>query len=121
VNFLRKKRIFTVALTQVAIILLSFIFKHKISLLSYINISFYISAALLLSSLLVYTIQTGFYDVISKSFNLAASRGTDKRKFSEVPALSELVTIDKKPLLFHGLVSGAFMLLALFIYYALLT
>jgi|SRR5579875_809954 len=119
-NFQHKKRIVAIALTQVVIVLLSFIFYHKISLLSYINISFYISAVFLLLSLLIYTIQSGFYDVISKSFNMIGSRGI-KRKFSEVPALSELVTINKKPLLVHGLVSGLFMLIALVIYYWLLT
>ncbi|NRD78430.1 DUF3899 domain-containing protein [Bacillus sp. BRMEA1] len=122
-NFLHRKRMLLVTLTQAVIFLLSFIFYHKISLLSYINISFYISAVLLLFSLLVYTIQSGFYDVISRSLNFAASlsRGNEKRKFSDVPALSELVTINNKPLLFHGLINGSLMLIALLIYYVLLT
>lgn len=120
-NLFRKKRMLAAALTQVSILLLSLIFYHKISLLSYINISFYISAVLLLTSLLIYTIQTGFYDAISKSFNLVATWRTEKRKFNEVPSLSELVTVDRKPILFHGLMNGTFMLIALLIYYALLT
>lgn len=111
-----KKRVLLVALTQFAILVLTFVFYGEISLFSYINISFYISSAFLLTSLLVYTIQSGFYDAIGKSFNLAFSKDR-KRKFTEIPSLSELVTFDNKPLFFHGLVIGLFMVLALVVYY----
>jgi Domain of unknown function (DUF3899) len=111
-----KKRALLVALTQFAILIFSFIFYRKISLISYINISFYISSALLLISLLVYTIQSGFYDVIGKSFNLVFSKDR-KRNFKEIPSLSEMVTFDNRPLLFHGLVTGLFMVFALVAYY----
>ncbi|WP_396953977.1 DUF3899 domain-containing protein [Neobacillus niacini] len=111
-----KKRVLLVTLTQIAILVLSFFFYKKITLLSYINISFYMTAALLLLSLLIYTIQSGFYDAIGKSFNLAFSKDR-KRKFTEIPSLSEMVTIDKRPLFFHGLVTGLFMLIALVAYY----
>ncbi|MGG3469826.1 DUF3899 domain-containing protein [Neobacillus pocheonensis] len=120
-NSILRKRILMVAFTQLSIFVLSFIFNHKISLLSYINISFYISAAFILTSLLVYTINSGFYDVISRSFTLAFSRGHKHKKFDEIPGLSELVTINQKPLLFNGIVNGALMLVALFAYYFLLT
>ncbi|MDN3015078.1 DUF3899 domain-containing protein [Paenibacillus sp. BSR1-1] len=116
-----RKQLIMVAFTQLAIFSLSFIFNHDISLLSYINISFYISAAFLLTALLLYTIHSGFYDVISRSFTLAFSRGHRNKKFSEIPGLSELVTVNQKPLLFIGLVNGFLMLLALFAYYFLLT
>lgn len=117
VNDRLKKRIMLVAFTQVFIIILSIITYHNISILSYINISFYISSALLLSSLIVYTIQSGFFDTISKSFNLAFSRGNNKRKFQDVPGISELITFDNKPLFFYGFVNFLLMLLALAFYY----
>ncbi|MEO2077548.1 MAG: DUF3899 domain-containing protein [Bacillus sp. (in: firmicutes)] len=112
-----KKKFFILALTQLLIVIISFISNKEISLLSYINISFYISAILLLTSLLLYTIHSGFYDVIGKSFNLAFTRGENKRRFDEIPALSELITFDQKPLLFYGIINGLFMLCALCLYY----
>ncbi len=120
-NFRARKKLLILSLTQLTIIILSFIIYHKVSLLSYINISFYFSAAFLLAALLIYTINGGFYDVISRSFNLAFSKTDKKRKFEEIPGLSELITINEKPLLFHGLVTGLLMGIALIAYYLLLT
>ncbi|MBS4212145.1 MULTISPECIES: DUF3899 domain-containing protein [Neobacillus] len=114
------KSVFLVAFTQIVIFILSFIFYGEISIVSYINISFYISLALLLSFLLIFTIQSGFYDAISKSFNFTQSLKTNKRKFEDIPGLSQLVTIDKKPFLFYAIVNGILMLIALVVYYVLL-
>jgi hypothetical protein len=79
----------------VLILITSSFSKKGFSLLSYIDISFYVSALLLLISLLLYTINSGFFDVIGKSFNLAFSRGHNKRNFHDIPALSELITINQ--------------------------
>lgn len=120
-KFQLKKRLLILASFQLGILFISFLIIHKITLLSYINISFYISAALLFTSLLIYTINTGFFDVMSKSLNLAFTRGNGKRKFEDIPSLSELVTISQKPLLFYGSITGLCMLIALFFYYILRT
>jgi hypothetical protein len=112
-----KKRVKILTLFQIIIFLLSLISYHEISLLSYINISFYISLSLLLASLLIYTIHTGFFDVMFKSFNFAFSKGEHRRKWEDVPSLSELVSLNNRPLLFYGLTTGAFMAVALFFYY----
>jgi Domain of unknown function (DUF3899) len=111
------KRLLILAIFQLVILAVSFIFYHEISLLSYINISFYFSAVLLLSGLLIHTIHSGFFDVVSRSFNLIFSRSEEKRKFHEIPALSELVSINKKPLFFYGLMIGLFMGIALIVFY----
>jgi hypothetical protein len=116
-SFHLKKRLLILALFQLLILLFSHIFYQKISLISYINISFYFASAFLLSGLLIYTVHTGFFDVISKSFNLAFTRGKDKRKFNDVPGLSELITIDQKPLFFYGFWIGFLMLIALTVFY----
>ncbi|MFZ7944591.1 MULTISPECIES: DUF3899 domain-containing protein [Bacillaceae] len=116
-NFRFKRKLYILTFTQLGIIIISFIFQHEISLVSYINISFYISAALLLTASLLYTIHSGFYDVISRSINLVFSRDRDERKLEDIPRLSEMVTIDEKPLLFHGLMNGLFMMIALIAYY----
>lgn len=120
-NYRFRKRLLILVLTQVLILITSSFSKKGFSLLSYIDISFYVSALLLLISLLLYTINSGFFDVIGKSFNLAFSRGHNKRNFHDIPALSELITINQKPLLFHGLVNGLIMLAAIFLYYFLRT
>ena len=116
-NFRSKKKLYILTFTQLAIFIISFFYYRNFSLISYINISFLISAALLLTALLLYTIHTGFYDAISRSFNLVFSRGNEKRQFEDIPRLSKMVTIDEKPLLFHGLMNGLFMLIALMVYY----
>lgn len=112
-----KKRILILAISQLVILAVSFIFYHELTLLSYINISFYFSSLLLLSALLIHTIHSGFFDVVSKSFNLIFSRREEKRNFHEIPSLSELVSIDKKPLYFYGLMIGMFMIIALIVFY----
>jgi hypothetical protein len=73
--------------------------------------------SLLLSSLLIYTIQTGFFDIVAKSFQYAFTKDHDKRKFKDIPPLSEIVAIDQKPLLVYGLLIGFFMGVSLLIYY----
>ncbi|WML43380.1 DUF3899 domain-containing protein [Neobacillus sp. PS3-40] len=116
-NHRLKKRLSTLAFSQIAILILSFIFYHSITLLSYINISFYITALLLLSSLLIYTIQTGFFDTVSRSFRIPLLRGQDKQKLKDITPLSEIVALDKKPLLIYGFAIGLFMVIGLVIYY----
>jgi small-conductance mechanosensitive channel len=117
VNRLLRKKLLIIATIQISILVLSLITYGKISLFSYINISFCITSALLFTSLLVYTIHSGFFDVMSRSFSLAFSRGANKRKFEEIPPLSEIVTINQKPMIFYGLINGTFMLIALVVYY----
>ncbi|WP_066252148.1 DUF3899 domain-containing protein [Neobacillus drentensis] len=120
-NYQLKKRLFILALLQLSILIVSFFLDHKIALLSYINISFYFTSALLLTSLLLFTIHSGFFDVISRSFSFAFQRGQNKRRFDEIPPLSELITVNQRPLVFYGLGTGLFMGIALFFYYFLQT
>lgn len=115
-SFRRKLLIF--AGSQFGILILSLILYRKISLLYYINISFVISSILLFGALLTFLIQTGFFDVIGKSFAALVHRRDEKIQFSEIRPLSELVTMDKKPMLQYGLATTAFMLIALMFYYA---
>lgn len=112
-----KKRLSILAYFQIFILIISYLTIHRVTLLSYINISFYVSSALMFTSLLIYTIRTGFFDAISKSFNFLATRGKDRKSIHDVPALSEMVTINQKPLFFYGFFTGLFMLIALFFYY----
>lgn len=112
-----KRKLTVLLLFQLVILATSMIFQHKITLLSYINISFYFSSALLFSALLTYTIQTGFFDVMSKSFTMVFSKGDEKKSYKDITPISELVSINQKPLLLYGALIGVFMLIALFVYY----
>jgi small-conductance mechanosensitive channel len=116
-DFHLKKKLQIFLLIQFFIFIFSFAFYKKISLLSYINISFCVSAGFLLTAMLLYTIQNGFFDTISKSFNMFFSRGHAKRKFADIPSLSEMITINRKPFLFYGVLNALFMVIAIFMYY----
>jgi Domain of unknown function (DUF3899) len=121
VNFRNKRRLVISASFQLVILVLSLLVNHKITLISYIDISFYVSSLLLFTSLLIYIIKRGFFDVMSKSFSLAFKPGQSKRKFDDIPSLSELIQINPKPLLFYGSITGLWMLIALVCYYFLRT
>lgn len=116
-NHQLKRRLLIFSGFQIAILIFSFIFYHHLTLVSYINISFCITISLLLTSLLIYTIQTGFFDIVAKSFQFAFSRDHEKRKLKDIPPLSEVVAIDQRPLLLYGLLIGIFMGIGLAIYY----
>jgi hypothetical protein len=113
-----KKNLIIITITQLIIVIISFIYHHKITLISYIDISFFVTFGFILLSLLLFTIHSGFYDVMSRSFNLFFSRGKDRRRFEDIPGLSELITINGGPLFLHGLINGLLMAAALIVYYA---
>lgn len=113
----QKGKIAVIAAIQLAIIATSLLFYHRLTLLYYINISFYYSFVLLLMSLLLFVTRTGFFDIIGKSFTIAFSRNDEHRKFRDITPLSELVAFEHNPLVFHGAVSGFVMLIALAFYY----
>jgi uncharacterized membrane protein SpoIIM required for sporulation len=107
-------------ISQAIILLLSFVYQGSITLLSYINFVFYIASALLFTSLLVYTVNSGFFDTMSYSFRSVFARkeeGEKQKSFEEMTPLSELVTFNANPLLIIGLLDLALMLGALYIYY----
>jgi hypothetical protein len=70
-----------------------------------------------LSALLIYIIHTGFFDVVTKGFSKTFSRNHEKKKIREITPLSDLVAINQKPLLLHGLLLGFCMLIGLLVYY----
>lgn len=106
--------------SQILILLFSLFSHHEITLLSYINISFYITSSLLFTSLIIYTVNSGFFDTISYSFRTVfagKAEGEKKKTFDEMTPLSELVTINANPLLMIGLLDFILMLSALYVYY----
>ncbi|MCM3663041.1 DUF3899 domain-containing protein [Mesobacillus subterraneus] len=106
--------------SQLLVFGLSLVYYRELSLLNYINISFYIASILLFISLIVFTVNSGFFDAISYSFrNVFTSKDNEGKKesFDEMTPLSELVTINTQPLLAVGLLDFILMLAALYLYY----
>jgi hypothetical protein len=114
-----KKIIYLLLFSQAAILALSFAWFKDITLLNYINISFYIASILLLVSLLIYTINSGFFDNISRSFrHIFASKGsyTQKEKEELIP-LSAIISVNYHPLVIIGFLDLLLMFIALTVYY----
>lgn len=103
--------------SQIVIFLLSFLVSKEISLLHYINTSFYIGASFIFISLLFITVQSGFFDVVSHSFRLFFSGKTmTKKEVDEMRPLSKVITFNYNPLFINGLLIILVMLVALYIY-----
>lgn len=116
---IKYKHVFTLLLvSQFIIFLFCLAFYHEVSLLAYINISFYVASAFVFCSLSIFTINTGFFDTIVKSSRLVFKRkGVDKQELEELRPFSQIITIDYLPILVNGILIASLMLLALFIYY----
>lgn len=117
----KRLRIFYVfSASQLTIFALSFFYYGKISLVPYINFSFYISSAFLFISLLVITVNSGFFDAMSYSFRAVFSSLEEdgrKKEIHEMTPLSEMVTISPNPILAVGLLDLILMLAGLGFYY----
>lgn len=106
--------------SQIVVLGLSFLYYNNLLLLNYINISFYIASFLLFTSLLIFTVNSGFFDAISFSFRTVFNgkeNGDKIKSFNEMTPLSEMININTHPLLVVGLLDFALMLTGLFIYY----
>ncbi|WP_084362075.1 DUF3899 domain-containing protein [Robertmurraya korlensis] len=103
--------------SQILILILMF-FTNSISLLNYINKSFYLSSVLLCISLAIFTVNTGFFDVVTKSFRLIfAGKDVTRDTVEEMRPLSKIFTMNYSPLLVVGFINLTLCLLALFFYY----
>ncbi|KKI93698.1 hypothetical protein WQ54_03115 [Bacillus sp. SA1-12] len=103
-----------------ATILLSFLIYHKLTLLHFINLSFFIAGAFLFLALLTITVKGGFFDGITYGFRrtfISKGKVLSKNEVKEMKPISEMITFHYSPLLINGLLMLAIMLIALFIYY----
>lgn len=114
-----KPSIYVLLFSQIAIFVISLILYRNISLLHYINLSFYLSLLCIMFSLTIFTINTGFFDVTDRSFRrlLFAKRGVSKEHIEQIRPLSEMITFNYLPLLISGILTFTCMLTALFFYY----
>jgi hypothetical protein len=102
---------------QIVIFITSLLYNNKVTLINYINITFYFASAFLLSALLIYVTRSGFFDVVTKGFTKAFSRNNEDIKLAEITPLSKLVSISQKSLFLHGLILFICMFVALILYY----
>ncbi|TKC18284.1 DUF3899 domain-containing protein [Robertmurraya kyonggiensis] len=120
VDILKKQIIKTILLflsSQAAVFLLSFLYNKEITLLHYINISFYIGSLFILVSLLFFTIRSGFFDAVTKSFRqVFAGKNVKKSEIEEMTPPSEMISFNVLPFLLNGILVTVVMLLALYIY-----
>ncbi|MFB6465338.1 DUF3899 domain-containing protein [Cytobacillus sp. Hz8] len=118
----RKYILFAFIITQIVIFILSFVLQKKITLLSYINISFYFSFFFLLAALTIYIIQSGFFNSFFDSFRRLAKakrKAVVEDEFSSTTPYSELISFSQFPILVLGLLNGAFCVISLILYYYL--
>jgi hypothetical protein len=116
-----KKIIYWFLGTQAGVFAISFIYYNDVTLLNYINISFYFASILLFTSLLIYTVNSGFFDAMSYSFRTVFTSNDNSdgkiKSFEDMTPLSEMVNINTHPLLVVGLMDFALMLASLYVYY----
>ncbi|WP_084783132.1 DUF3899 domain-containing protein [Bacillus dakarensis] len=110
--------IYLFACSQIAIVLFSFILYQKITLLFYINISFYLGSLYIFLSLIFFTVKSGFFDFVTKSFRLIfAGKDVTKKQVEEMLPLSKVISFNYSPLFINGLLVTLLMLVALYLYY----
>ncbi|XQY92802.1 DUF3899 domain-containing protein [Metabacillus sp. HB246100] len=115
------KKTFTLVIVSIcATILLSFLNYQELTLLHFINISFYFGLSFLLIAAFTMTVKGGFFDGITYGFRrMFTSKGKEltKQEVNEMIPVSELLSFDHAPFLFSGLIIISVMLLGLFIHY----
>ncbi|MBC6316681.1 DUF3899 domain-containing protein [Listeria grandensis] len=114
---LKRVTIFAV-IQEILIFFIMLTFYWQVSLLYYINVSFIVSAVVFLIGLLLYVMQSGFFDLIHSGMRKALRRmkREDENEFANVP-LSELMNVGYVSLLLSSLVVLATSFIALAFYY----
>ena len=100
-------------------ILLSLIFHQALSLLNFINMTFYISGGLILLALVTFVVQRGFFDVVFYSFRRVfqiQNQHVGEEK-EDIPKLSDIISLSSSFSLVVGLIMLCIMLLSLAVYY----
>ncbi len=104
-----------ISATLLMTIFLSITVYNQLSLLHFINISFYFSSAYIFIGLLLFVTNQGFFDGISYGFR-KLYRNKEEHKEPIIP-LSELISVSHTKLLHSGIILLLIMLVALWFYY----
>ncbi|MGG3888312.1 DUF3899 domain-containing protein [Metabacillus fastidiosus] len=116
-----KKTVIIIGISLVLAILLPIIFHGEISLILFINSTFFISGTYLFLILLTMTVKSGFYDGITFGFRrLFTTNGKylSRWEAENMTPSSKLITFNQVPILISGLTLFFIMLCCLFIHYS---
>ena len=114
----KKNKLFSLTMgTLILTLILSLLFYQEISLLHFINISFYFCYAYISIGLLLFIVNNGFFDGISYSFRKVFRRNNKEDENEEIVPLSEMMTIPHSLLLKSGVILIFVMCISLIFYY----
>jgi len=114
----KKNKLFSLTIgTLILTLILSLLLYQEISLLHFINISFYFCYAYISIGLLLFIVNNGFFDGISYSFRKVFRRNNKEDETEKIVPLSEMMTIPHSLLLKSGVILIFVMCISLIIYY----
>lgn len=114
----KKNKLFSLTVaTLLVTLILSLLVHQEISLLHFLNISFYFCYTYISIGLLLYIVNNGFFDGISYSFRKMFRRNNKEAETEEIVPLSEMVTIPHSLLLKSGVILVFIMCISLVFYY----
>lgn len=111
-----KKITMNIIVNQLLILVFVLIFYRKLTILHYINVSFYLGALFLSIGILVLILQSGFFDFFSTSMKKVLYRKHVQSDLKTMRPPSEAVSMKASFFFRSGLPIILFMLAALFIY-----
>jgi len=104
-------------ISQLVIIISAYSVYGKISLLGYINASFFVSGLLLFFGGLVFVIRTGFFDFFMTSSRKVFARKGQREAIESMRAPSEVMSASPAWFFIAGMPTFILMILALILYY----
>ncbi|WP_432358755.1 DUF3899 domain-containing protein [Sporosarcina sp. UB5] len=111
-----KKIAVNVIVNQLLIMILILVIFGKLTILEYINVSFYIGASYLFIGILVLILQSGFFDFFTSSMKKVLSRKHERNELTTMRPPSEVVSMKATFFFQSGIPIILVMLGALFIY-----
>ncbi|MGM9927272.1 MAG: DUF3899 domain-containing protein [Bacillus sp. (in: firmicutes)] len=108
---------FLVGTTILLTFVLSFTIYKQVSLLHFINISFYFSSSYIFLGLLLFVTNKGFFDGISYSFRKMFKSNHPEEDKNDIVPLSELISLSHSKFLTCGILVLSIMLICLWFYY----
>lgn len=112
-----KKYVFWTSFFLLLAVTLSLIIYHELSLLYFIDITFYLASFILLFTLLTFVIQNGLFDGIFYSFRKFFESQKPSGEQEEISRLSDLLSINLGVFFLIGLSLLVVVFAGLFLYY----
>ncbi|TQR20224.1 DUF3899 domain-containing protein [Psychrobacillus vulpis] len=114
---MKKKLIYFFGL-QLLVFVLMFLFHGNSTLVSYVNISFYVGGTITFLGLLTYVVSGGFFDFFTESTRKVFTPKHMKEEAKKMRLPSEVFSFPYKPIIALGLSCLFCMCIALFVYYS---